>query len=90
MLMWSSHGERQVWRGVHVPSIEAEDQRHLHRDLETLKQERASTTTRLKGLLRSQGIRLTSLSQFSEQLEVLRLWDGSPIPSGLRQRVLRV
>jgi transposase len=55
MLMWSSHGERQVWRGVHVPSIEAEDQRHLHRDLETLKQERASTTTRLKGLLRSRG-----------------------------------
>ena len=29
------------------PSIEAEDQRHLHRDLETLKQERARTTTQL-------------------------------------------
>ena len=25
-----------------------------------------------------------------EQLETLRLWDGSPIPSGLRRRVLRV
>src|SRR4029453_14144002 len=47
MLMRSHHGERDVWRVVHVPSIEAEDQRHLHRDLETLKQERVSTTTRI-------------------------------------------
>ena len=85
-----THGERQVWRVVHVPSVEAEDQRHLHRDLETLKQERASTTTRIKGLLSSQGVRLTSLSKLPEQLEALRLWDGSPIPSGLRRRVLRV
>ena len=48
MLMRFAHGERDVWRVVHVPSVAAEDHRHLHRDLETLKQERASTTTRLK------------------------------------------
>ena len=90
MLMRYEHGEQEVWRVVHVPSVEAEDQRHLHRDLETLKQERASTTTRLKGLLSSQGIRLTSVSKLPEQLETLRLWDGAPIPSGLRQRLLRV
>ena len=41
-------------------------------------------------MLSSQGIRLTSLSKLPVQLEALRLWDGSPIPSGLRQRVLRV
>jgi transposase len=90
MLMRYEHGERQVWRVVRVPSVAAEDQRHLHRDLETLKQERASTTTRLKGLLSSQGRRLTSLSKFAEPLEALRLWDGSPIPRGLRRRFLRV
>jgi transposase len=90
MLMRYESGERQVWRVVHVPSVEAEDQRHLHRDLETLKQERASTTTRIKGLLRSQGIRLTSLRKCAEPLETLRLWDGSEMPSGLRRRVLRV
>ena len=56
MLMRYHHGERDVWRVVHVPSVEAEDQRHLHRDLETLKQERASTTTRIKGVLSSQGM----------------------------------
>jgi transposase len=76
MLMRYESGEREVWRVVHVPSVEAEDQRHLHRDLETLKQERASTTTRIKGLLSSQGVRLTSLSK--------------SMPSGLRRRLLRV
>lgn len=90
MLMRFHHGAGAVWRGVHVPSIEAEDQRPLHRDLETLKQERASTTTRLQGLLRSQGIRLTSLSPFPEPLDALRRWDGAPIPRGLRQRLRRV
>jgi transposase len=90
MLRRYQHGEHHVWRVVNVPSVEAEDQRHLHRDLETLKQDRASATARIKGLLSSQGIRLTSLSQLPEQLDALRLWDGSPIPRGLRRRLLRV
>jgi transposase len=90
MLMRYHHGEQKVWQVVKVPSMEAEDQRHLHRDLETLKRERGSTTTRIKGLLSSQGLRVTSLIQLPEQLDALRLWDGSPIPPGLRQRVLRV
>src|SRR5438876_2388773 len=90
MLLRYHSGERQVWQVVKVPTVEAEDQRHLHRDLETLKQERASTTTRIQGLLSSQGLRVTSLTKLPEQLDALRLWDGSPIPPGLRRRVLRV
>ena len=90
MLMRYEDGAHDVWRVMHVPSVQAEDQRHLHRDLETLKQARASTTTRIKGLRSSQGVRLTSVSQLPEQLEALRRWDGSPIPHGLRRRVLRV
>jgi len=90
MLMRYAQGERQVWQVVKAPAVEAEDQRHLHRDLETLKQERASTMTRIEGLLSSQGLRVTSLTKLPEQLEALRLWDGSPIPPGLRRRVLRV
>src|SRR5882672_5278761 len=38
MLLRYAQGERQGWRVVKVPSVEAEDHRHLHRDLETLKQ----------------------------------------------------
>ena len=90
MLMRYQHGERQGWQVVKVPSVEAEDHRHLHRDLETLTQERASTTTRIQGLLSRQGLRVTSLTTWPEQLEALRLWDGSPMPPGLRRRVLRV
>src|SRR5215472_15044538 len=90
MLMRYVHGARDVWRVVRVPSVEAEAQRHLHRDRETLKQARASTTTRIKGLLRSQGVRLTSGNKLPEPLEALRRWDGAPLPSGLRRRLLRV
>jgi transposase len=46
--------------------------------------------TRIEGLLSSQGLRVPSLTKLPEQLEALRLWDGSPIPPGLRRRVLRV
>ena len=90
MLMRYHHGERHVWQVVKVPAVEAEDHRHLHRDWETLKQERASTMTRIEGLLSSQGLRVTSLTKLPEQLDALRLWDGSPIPLGLRRRLLRV
>src|SRR5215510_8015260 len=50
MLMRYAQGERQVWQVVKAPAVEVDEQRNLHRDLETLKQERASTTTRIKGL----------------------------------------
>ena len=90
MLLRYAQGERHVWQVVKGPAVEAEDHRHLHRDLETLKQERASTTTRIEGLLSSQGLRVTSLTKLPEQLDALRLWDGSPVPPGLRRRVLRV
>jgi len=90
MLLRYHHGERHVWQVGKVPSVEAEDHRHRPRDLETLKQERASTMTRLEGLLSSQGLRVPSLTKLPDQLEALRLWDGSPIPPGLRRRVLRV
>jgi transposase len=34
MLMRYAQGEPQVWQVVHVPAVEVEEQRHLHRDLE--------------------------------------------------------
>src|SRR5262245_24224194 len=90
MLVRYEQGERHVWQVVKVPSVAAEDQRHLHRDLETLKRERASTMTRIEGLLSSQGLRVPSLTKLPEQLDALRLWDGAPLPPGLRRRALRV
>jgi transposase len=82
-------GERQVWPVVKGPSVEAEEQRQLQRDVETLQPERASTTPRIQGWLSSQGLGLTSLSKLPAPLDALRLWDGSPVPPGRRRRVLR-
>ena len=90
MLLRYHYGERHVWRVVNVPSVEAEEQRHLHCDLETRKPERARTSNRLKGWLSSPGIRLASGHKLPEQLDALRLRDGAPVPRGLRGRLLRV
>jgi transposase len=84
------HGAREGWRVVQGPAVAAEDPRHLHRALASLKQARARTTTRIKGLRRSQGIRLRSLNKWPEPLDALRRWDGSPMPSGRRHRLRRV
>jgi transposase len=83
-----AQGAREGGRVVHGPSVAAEDGRQLHRDLETLKQERASTTTRLKGLRSRPGRRLTSLSQCPAQLDALRRWEGAELPRGLHRRLL--
>jgi transposase len=90
MLMRYAQGERHVWQVVKAPAVEAEDHRPLHRDVEILKQERASTATRIQGLLRSPGLRVTSLTQLPEPREAFRLWDGAPMPPGRRRRGLRV
>ena len=46
MVLRYAQGERHVRQVVKVPSVEAEDHRHLHRDWETLTQERASRAFR--------------------------------------------
>lgn len=38
MLMRYADSARDVWRVVHVPTVDAEGRPHLHQDLETLKQ----------------------------------------------------
>jgi transposase len=90
MVRRSHHGARQGWRVVQGPSVAAEDQRPVHRELEPLKQDRARTTNRSKGWLRSQGVRLTSVPQLPQPRDGLRRWDGSPLPRGLPRRLLRV
>ncbi len=90
MLIRYHNGESRVWSVVHVPSPEAEDARHLHRELLTLKSDRTRITNRLQGLLAAQGLSVSSLNRgFLEQLDDLRLFDGSPLYPQLRQRLER-
>jgi transposase len=82
-------GERKIWSVVRVPSVEDEDARHLHRELSALKKEKTRTTNRIKGLLISQGIRLAARTKLTAAaLEMVRLWDGSALPTGLKSRVV--
>jgi transposase len=82
-------GEEEVWRVVRVPSPEAEDRRQLHRELEVLVDERTERSNRIRGLLATQGVRMDLVGDFTGRLHEVRLWDGSPLPSGLRERLER-
>ena len=89
MLIRFDCGEKKVWSVVHVPSLEAEDKRHLHRELATLKTDRTRHINRIEGLLVGQGVRIPVKADFLERLESIRLWNGSPLPAGLRSRLER-
>jgi len=89
MLVRYHGGAARVWRVVHVPSLAAEDHRHLHRQLLALKEERTRYVNRIKGLLVGQGIHMAVDAEFLTRLPQLRLWDGSVLPEGLRTRLQR-
>jgi transposase len=89
MLLRYHAGESRVWSVVHVPSLAAEDHRHLHRPLLALKGERTRYVNRIKGLLVGQGIHLAVDAEFLTRLPKLRLWDGSTLPAGLLARLQR-
>lgn len=90
LLLRYESGEHKVCSVVRVPDVTAEDHRHLHRELIELKDERTSHSNGIKGLLAGQGLAIADIDKnFAEKLGQLRLWDGSPVPAELQQRLLR-
>jgi transposase len=89
MLVRYHAGEAKVWSVLRVPTVDEEDRRQLHRELRTLKKEHTRVRNRIQGLLASQGIRLPKGRDLGALLEGIRLWDGSPLPAGLRARLQR-
>jgi len=88
MLMRYHGGEEGLWSVVHVPTPRQEDTRHLQREIRTLKKEQTRLINRVKGLLASQGVALkSSRGGVLTSLEDIRVWDGSPLPQGLRLRL---
>ena len=87
MLVRYASGERKMWSVVHVPSLEAEDQRQIHREIATLKVDHTRHINRIHGLLAGQGLRMSIQADFLVHLDELRLWDGTPLPAGLRGRL---
>ncbi len=82
-------GEKDALHVVNVPSIEDADARRLHRERQNLVTERSRHWIRIKGLLRGQGLRMSSKRDFLAQLEALRCWNGEPLPPDLRAELER-
>lgn len=80
---------QSVWSVVHVPCDEDEDRRHLHRELKLAKKDRTRVGHRMRGLLANQGLTLNLRQKLTLQLDTLRRWDGSVLPRGLRERLVR-
>src|SRR5918997_419855 len=90
-LMALERGETQVCRVVHVPSPEQEDAGGRSGERSRLVPERGQHTSRIKGLLMTQGIRgfEPMRSDWQARLEALRTPDGQPLAPCLRAELLR-
>jgi len=89
MLLRHSAGEKKVWSVVRVPSVDEEDRRQLHREMQTAKQDRTRVINRIKGLLAGHGVQLALQGDVEAQLDQVQQWDGAPLPSALRTRLKR-
>lgn len=88
MLLRYWAGEKDLWSVVKVPTPEQEDGRQLQREIRTLTKEQTRLTNRITGLLASQGVAVRMGRRGLEGgLDAIRIWDGSPLPSGLRRRL---
>jgi len=90
-LMALERGDTQVCRVVHVPSPEQEDARRRSRERSRLVTERGQHTSRIKGLLMTQGIRdfEPTRSDWQVRLGALRTPDGQPLAPCLRAELMR-
>jgi transposase len=86
LLRWAG-GERHAWSVVHVPTREAEDQRHLAREIESVWSDRTRVRNRIHGLLATQGARLALTADFEAQLGTAVTGAGGPLPPALRERI---
>jgi transposase len=89
MLIRYAGGERHVWSVVQPPTVQQEDDRHLHRELETLQHERRQLANRISSLLATVGVACKVNHRFAERLPQLRQWDGQALPAGLHTRLQR-
>ena len=80
-------GERDQWKVVHVPTVDAEDARHAERAIATLVGERTRQRSRIHGLLATHGVRVPITRHFGDRLAGLTTGDGATLPPGVRARV---
>jgi len=79
--------DNKKYRVVRVPSVEAEDERRLHREWDRLKKERTGHINRIKSLLVMHGIKVKSVQ--SLDIVEIRDWANNPLPPMLREEIVR-
>jgi len=79
--------DNKKYRVVRVPSVEAEDERRLHRELDRLTKERTGHINRIKSLLVMHGIKVKSVQ--SLDIVEIRDWANNPLPPMLREEIVR-
>lgn len=90
MLVRYYYGDQDVWSVVRVPTVEQEDRRRAHREIERLKSEKTGHTNRIRGLLNLHGVRLKAITDsLASFLDEVRLYDGSPLPGELHAELVR-
>jgi transposase len=87
--MNAAAGDRRGWREVRVPSVEAEHDRQLQREWETVREDRKRSRNRIYGLLATQGLALPLTAAFLSRLRTARLWDGGAVAAPLVARLER-
>ena len=87
MLVRYAGGETRVWRVVRVPTVEQEDARRLHRELERLKKERNAHVSRMRSLAVLHNVCLERIGGrgWAQQLEQLQ----GRLPAALWQEIAR-
>jgi len=82
-----SVGEKRLWRVVRVPSVQQEDERRVHRELERLKRERNAHINRMRSLAVLHNVRLGKVGGrgWSERLPQLK----EQLPAGLWAEIER-
>jgi transposase len=88
-LMNAAAGDRRGWREVHVPSEQAEADRQLQREWDTVRVDRTRVRVRIEELLATQGVRVPITPRFVENLNTMRTWAGQPLAAELVARLNR-
>lgn len=84
-------GDLESCRIVSVPTAEQEDARRTCRERQRLVSERTGHINRIKALLTSQGVRVSSVKdgRWMKRLDDMRTGDGRPLPSKLIAELTR-
>lgn len=79
LLRYWLYGEKTLWSVLHVPSVEEEARRRLHRSAERLKKEKRGHPSRMRSLLALHGLKPRKIPE--DSWGELKDWQGAPLPA---------